>query len=673
MEKQTEAKRGDEMEDSFFGQAIVDIDEWRDEPVRHRYVHGGFEDTDTRFSFYFPPKEQYEGRLLQTLEGGWGGSENTAIGPLGFGGLDLALAAGAYLVESNQGHFAGTEFSGLRGDPSVLGWRASAQSARFSKELAAEMYGSAPHHSYVFGGSGGGIRSILCLENGGEVWDGAVPFMFPHQMTLELFSNQLNVIRLLGEKMAGVADAVDVGGSGDPFAGLNTEQRHALAALYRSGFPHGAWLEDPLEAHFVWTSLDAPKLTEADPGFFEDFWSVPGYAGADRAAEEMGVFEHEVAVRRVVTAGEVASTAQADLQPEDPSTSRAALVAMMAPPARAIGVVVDGDGIDAEGLTGATITVKTGSAAGREVYCPGMAGDVLVGDSTGQLFEDVAPGDVLSISNRKYIAFCHYDRHQVEDFPEQRQHRVDGRTIYPQRPRFNIAESLHGRYKYQFKGKMIAIMNTLDRGAWPCGGARYHDRLRATLGDAIDENFRLWWTDNATHMPASMQPPAMSARSVDYTGLVHQAILDVIDWVENGSSPPATTGYDYNGDSNVTLATAAEERRGIQPVVTATVNGAVRADVKVGEPVQFDATAKVPPAAGNIISAEWDFDGTGTWPVRVDGIDGSSANLNLSAKHSFDAPGTYFPAVRVTSHRAGDPDAPMGRIPNLGRVRVVVR
>ncbi len=39
--------------DSMFSKPFVDVDEWRDEPVRHRYVHGGFKGTETRFSMYF--------------------------------------------------------------------------------------------------------------------------------------------------------------------------------------------------------------------------------------------------------------------------------------------------------------------------------------------------------------------------------------------------------------------------------------------------------------------------------------------------------------------------------------------------------------------------------------------------------------------------------------------
>jgi hypothetical protein len=43
--------------DTLFSKPYIDIDEWRDKPVRHRYVHGGFKGTLTKFSFYFPSKE----------------------------------------------------------------------------------------------------------------------------------------------------------------------------------------------------------------------------------------------------------------------------------------------------------------------------------------------------------------------------------------------------------------------------------------------------------------------------------------------------------------------------------------------------------------------------------------------------------------------------------------
>ena len=48
--------------DPQYSKPFIDVDEWRDAPVRHRYVHGGFEGTDLLFSYYFPPEETYGGR-----------------------------------------------------------------------------------------------------------------------------------------------------------------------------------------------------------------------------------------------------------------------------------------------------------------------------------------------------------------------------------------------------------------------------------------------------------------------------------------------------------------------------------------------------------------------------------------------------------------------------------
>ena len=46
------------LSDPDYDKPFVDVDEWREEPVRHRYVHGGFEGTDLLFSYYFPPAER---------------------------------------------------------------------------------------------------------------------------------------------------------------------------------------------------------------------------------------------------------------------------------------------------------------------------------------------------------------------------------------------------------------------------------------------------------------------------------------------------------------------------------------------------------------------------------------------------------------------------------------
>jgi len=66
---------------------------------------------------------------------------------------------------------------GLAMTPRSTANRASIETARFSKHVAAQVYGKAPLYSYVWGGSGGGRRSPLCFEYGADVYAGALPFM----------------------------------------------------------------------------------------------------------------------------------------------------------------------------------------------------------------------------------------------------------------------------------------------------------------------------------------------------------------------------------------------------------------------------------------------------------------------------------------------------------------
>ena len=75
-----------------FTKPYHDVDEWRDGPVPHRYVHGGFEGTKARFSLYFPPPDRWEGRFVQPL---WrlctGGRSSTSSGDLGTSGSPRRL------------------------------------------------------------------------------------------------------------------------------------------------------------------------------------------------------------------------------------------------------------------------------------------------------------------------------------------------------------------------------------------------------------------------------------------------------------------------------------------------------------------------------------------------------------------------------------------------------
>src|ERR1700730_12252939 len=93
--------------DDYFSEPYVDVDEWRDAPVRHRYVHGGFAKTATRFSIYFPPPDKYAGRFFQHITP-VPDSENLAQEAVGEEDkIGFSIASGGYFLETNGGGIPG--------------------------------------------------------------------------------------------------------------------------------------------------------------------------------------------------------------------------------------------------------------------------------------------------------------------------------------------------------------------------------------------------------------------------------------------------------------------------------------------------------------------------------------------------------------------------------------
>jgi len=92
----------------------------------------------------------------------------------------------------------------------------------------------------------------------------------------------------------------------------------------------------------------------------------------------------------------------------------------------------------------------------------------------------------------------------------------------------------------------------------------------------------------------------------------------------------------------------------------------------VGEAVTFTAEIEVPPAPGRVVSAKWDFEGVGTYPDTAELGDPTSENVHVTIAHAFTVPGIYYPTLRVSSQREGNPSTPFAGSQNLARVRVVV-
>jgi hypothetical protein len=643
--------------------ATIDVDEWRDAPVRHRYIHGGFKDSELLFSLYFPPAEQYRGRFFQPLQA-VSGNENVA--PMAMSqanGVGFAAASGGYLVESNQG--SRNMFGGSA--------EANAAVAEYSRTIAAEMYGAHRPFGYVYGGSGGAFKTLGCVETMPGVWDGSVPFVHGTPVSIpNFFTVQAHAMRILGPKFPQIVDALDPGGSGDMYAGLTEEEREALEEVTRLGFPPRAWFYFRRIAFGytgVFTTL-VDRIVDGDPTYFEDFWTKPGYLGANPTASlKAARIRHATKIASLVMPDEARAlglpltmaTAQTQSGVNFPAALRLA-------------------DMPAGALQGASIVVKSGGAEGHIFYIAGVVRDMVMigfGERHFRAMEALKAGDAIEIDNSIYLATQTYHRHQIPapEYAAWDQFKAkDGTPLYPQRPLLPGQEVQSGgaTMSGRFHGKMIVIQALMDEAAYPWSADWFRARIRRALGAEFEDRYRHWFVDNALHTTVTSSPrdkPAFNTRVVSYQGVLQQALRDLAAWVEHGRAPAESTAYAV-ADGQVTLPAAASARKGLQPTVTVTANGAARADVKVGEPVAFAGVIEAPPGAGPIIKAAWDFEGSGEYPV-VSSVT-PAPRVELATTYTFTAPGTYFPALRATLQRDGDPDTPYAQAQNLGRVRVVV-
>jgi hypothetical protein len=668
--------------DSLFREPYTDIDEWRDVPLRHRYVHGGFKGTETRFSFYFPAKENYEGHFFQYITP-FPDNENLSQGASGEEDkIGFCISHGAYFIETNGGGKVDFGKPGFQADPSVGAYRANAASAQYSRVIAAKMYGDHRPYGYAFGGSGGAYRTIGGIENTKSVWDGVVPYVVGSPMAIpNVFTVRMHAMRVLKNKLPAIIDAVEPGGSGDMYAGLNNEEKEALQEVTKMGFPPQSWFGYKTMGIHGFLVLYQGVVMADGKYFTDDFWKVRGYLGADRpAAFEKARIQKTSKIRKGVSVSEAVSMGLKEpLSEMERGTAEAAWKSIGGDEGTMPVAFQLDDVMPDVDFLGGDLIVKSGGAAGKRLQITKVAGDkVVLGPADASLLMLIKPGDEVQVDNSNFLAVQTYHRHQVPG----REYRVwdqfrkaDGAPAYPQRPFLLgplFTRSAAGVLPTgKFQGKMILLASLWDREAFPWQADWYRSMVKENLGENTDNHFRLWYTDRALHGDLSKQEDP--TRTVSYLGVLQQALLDLSAWVEKGIVPPASTSYKIV-DGQVVVPSAAEERKGIQPVVTLRANGARRADVKAGKPVTFTGVVELPANTGSVVSAEWDFEGTGAFSVSEKMVTSKGAGpMTLKSSHAFSRPGTYFVTLRVSSQRRGDEKTPYTRINNLDRVRVVVK
>jgi hypothetical protein len=631
--------------DPQFDQPYVEFNELRTDPVPHRYVHGGFKGTDARFSFYFPSKERYQGRFFHNT---YPMAMTSDIGPfpiafdVAIGDLGFTFDSGAYYVQTNLGG----EDRAPPADPAIAAYRVNAAAAKYSRVVAADLYGPHRPYGYLFGGSGGSYQTMGAAENTTGIWDGFVPFVIGGPNAIpSMFTVRMHALRVLRvrNKLPGIADAMNPGGSGDPYAGLNEEERAALEEVSLMGYPLRGWYNhEALTSGYFYNV--APLMPMLDPTYIDDFWSKPGYLGSDpTSAIRQERFQFDTRVTDVIEGY--------------PRKLRLASV-----PAR--------DFADAH------LVLMSGASAGQSVPIASIDGTTIgfAFAAHQAVINSIQPGDQVRIDNSWTLALQTYHRHQVPtpDMYGWNQFRAaDGTPLYPQRDvmigPLGAAGTAGSVPDGHIHGKMLVLCCLMDIDALPWQADWYRSKVKEALGPKFNDSFAMWFIDHAHHDNPST--PQARAHAVSFAGALQQALRDLSSWVEKGLRP-ADTRYSVS-NSQVLVPSTASERGGIQPTVELTADGGIRTDVKVGQPVAFTATVEVPSNAGQVVAAEWDFEGAGDY-ASAQRIDTPKPLIQLSATHSYDKPGTYFAVLRATSQRQGDPRTAYGRVQNIARVRVVV-
>jgi hypothetical protein len=655
-------------EDPIFTKPFIDKEEWRKDTFSYLYVHGGFEGTNVKFTFCFPEKEKYQGRFFHIVAPVQGNEDATLRQTGEENHMLFAVSHGAYFIESNMG--------GNDPDPTML-YRSSAAVAEYSREVARRLFRDHRPYGYVFGGSGGGFKTIACMQNTEGVWDGSVPFVIGSPLSIpNMFTVRVHAMRLLRKKWDALIDALEPGGSGDVYALLNEEEEAAFTEATRMGFPPKAWF-----AHERIGAGALPVLTYAidqmDSSYYTDFWTKPGYLGtADNSSAVRDRFRFETSVNSITLPDKGFSTGDMGV---DEAWQTLAIRYGNDP------FITLANEPDCPGyIDGTKVIFLSGALTGLKLPLGTLKGNIAtIGTAFGmgdvaETLKAVCPGDKVALDNSDYIALQTYHRHQVSDrsYIGWEQFRDEnGEPVYPQRPMLVgpiVANGGAGSVQSgQYSGKMIVVASLLDESAFPWQADWYRRRVEEHLGDNLNDRFRLWYMDNAMHGDA--EKGIDETHIISYVGALHQALIDVSTWAEKGVAPLGSTAYSIN-DSQMSLPVSADKRSGIQPVVALSVSGEKKMVAKAKEKVSFKGVIDLPADTGRITTATWDFEGLGSFSVQgtLKYLDEKGEHAEIMAEYAYEKQGVYFPVLRISANRQGDTNDIYTQVKNLDRVRIIV-
>lgn len=556
--------------------------------------------------------------------------------------------------------------------------RHEAAATRVAKAYANKLYGNtAKIYSYFWGCSGGGTVSMAAAENVTGIWDGVQPQCIGTSGDAPYHSfywQALYTMAIPQAKRDAIAAAAVPGGTGDIYAGLNEEEKSVLNEFLAAGYPLPI-----IGNHFknLTPLVDPIDIRLADPGYEDDFWSKPGYAGTnppnylkaahvDGWATITGITRDAAGVPTAIqfdpaTVPALGTTGDNYLEywvyAADGKTR-------LIDPTRAVGVPTDNK--RRFSLMG-KLDPATGTLALTGTNKDAFGGTSAITNSS-VLLGALKVGSKIRVNNRFILAMYYYPRYS--NIPGVRSHdqyrNADGSPKYPQRQDIGVLS--HSNYRTMggrtetgaITTKTMIIEGMGDNLSWPIFNASYAERIQRTLGAAkANDMMRFYLHDNGRHATGGGEP-----------GIFQQSIQDLMAWAEKGITPPPSTGYTIRNGQVVPAARAAD-RHGLQPVMSLTANGASRALVGINQPVNLAADIEMPPKTGQIVQYNWTIAGTAD-PMTV--IDKPQPLAKVERTITFDKSGIYVVRLTVNGQRDGlvNP-ANQTLLQNFKEVRVVVQ
>ncbi len=552
------------------------------------------------------------------------------------------------------------------GSPNV-GYRVDAAASKLAKVYANKLYAnSARIYGYVYGISGGSIQTMGAVEGTTGVWDGAMPTSLATDgLSMHSFMwDSLFMMAVPPAQRALIVQAVKTGSTQNIYEGLNPEQHAILDEFLNAGFAPRA-LEDTGTFYFPLPFYTAGSLASIDPTYEDDFWSKPGYEGANPprflTAAKVDGFATITGINRDARNAPTSVTFDPVTVPKMGSMGSDGLqfyVYAADEKTRTMGAsggTLNGD------LKGATLTLK--------------------GPNDPAMLKTLTIGGKIRINNRFLLALCFYPRHDIvtNGNPAYKQYlNADGTPKYPQRSvpgwKLNSLSTQGGTLETgNIKFKTIIMENLLDNRSFPYTASFYHSQIVKAIGSArADQMVRIYYNDNANHADLFEIKGDDNGFTVGFGGIWLQALVDLVNWVEKGVRPPPSTRYSLDEHNQVSLPVNAAERGGIQPVVTLAVNGTDHASVGVNQAVTLTGKIEAPPNTGKVVRYDWYLGGN---PVKYEAptvLPAPQPVVNVTRTVSFPKPGVYELTLRATAQRGGVSDY-WTNMQNLARVQIVVQ